>query len=440
LKLFKTDFLKNAGMLFSGSFVAQAISFVAIVFLGRLYSPANFGEFEVFFKLAAVLTAIAGLRYELAIVVEDNTSVAMDATRLSLVINLGFSALVLLLVVLFKPWLADLLKLTNSNFLYLVPLAVWLTGSTETLICWRNRSKEYGVISANRIATSVATMAYKLSHPFLKIISANGLLIGHLLGQVVALLGIARKLPFRLLATTKESLMTVAKRYKSLAIFSTPAALINILATSMPTFLITIYDSTEATGHFANAYKLTYIPLGMLAAALGQVFFERISRLKSNKEEASTMAHQLFDMMFLLAIVPVVIMAVWGDQIAPIVLGSQWQEAGVYIQITILFYFSMYLTTSFSSAFVSYNKLNVQLIYNSVFLLSTFLAMFLVYELGGSTRQALAWFAVVGIVLRIAVINYFFYLFGKNLVSKTIFALLVTGGLLWIGFRIKEGF
>jgi O-antigen/teichoic acid export membrane protein len=136
----------------------------------------------------------------------------------------------------------------------------------------------------------------------------------------------------------------------------------------------------------------------------------------------------------------VVIMAVWGDQIAPIVLGSQWQEAGVYIQITILFYFSMYLTTSFSSAFVSYNKLNVQLIYNSVFLLSTFLAMFLVYELGGSTRQALAWFAVVGIVLRIAVINYFFYLFGKNLVSKTIFALLVTGGLLWIGFRIKEGF
>jgi len=82
LKLVKTDFLKNAGTLFSGSFIAQAIAFGAMIFLGRLYSPVQFGEFEVVFKLSAVIIAIAGLRYELAIVVEDSTAQAQEVTRL----------------------------------------------------------------------------------------------------------------------------------------------------------------------------------------------------------------------------------------------------------------------------------------------------------------------------------------------------------------------
>jgi hypothetical protein len=52
----------------------------------------------------------------------------------------------------------------------------------------------------------------------------------------------------------------------------------------------------------------------------------------------------------------------------------------------------------------------------------------------------LAWFTLVGAVLRIGILNYFFTLFGKNLIAKTIFALLITAILINIGFGIKEGF
>jgi len=440
LKLVKTDFLKNAGTLFSGSLIAQAIAFGAMIFLGRLYSPVQFGEFEVIFKLSAVIIAIAGLRYELAIVVEENTTHAQEITRLTLLINAGISICLVLCVALFKNQIAGLLKLDNVNILYVVPFIVWLSSSTETIIGWRNRNKEYATISTNRVVASSSSVVYKLSHPYLSITGWNGLLAGHILGQVIPLVQISRKLPFRLFKTTRQKLITVFKKYKSLALLSSPAALINILATSMPTFFITIYDSTEATGHFANAYKLTYLPLGMIAAALGQVFFERISRTKNNQEETAQMAHQLFNLMFAIAIIPIVILVVWGDNIAPFILGAQWTEAGEYIQITILFYFSMYLTTSFSSALVIYNKLNVQLVYNIIFLVGTFSALYFGYTVGGDTKHALAWFAVVGVVLRLIIINYFFYLFGKNLIAKTIFAILITTLLVWIGFGIKEGF
>ena len=440
MKLVKTDFLKNAGTLFSGSLIAQAIAFGAMIFLGRLYSPVQFGEFEVVFKLSAVIIAIAGLRYELSIVVEESTAQAQEVTRLTLLINAGISLCLVLCIALFKNQITGLLKLDNVDLIYTVPFIVWLSSSTETIIGWRNRNKEYATISTNRVVASSSSVVYKLSHPYIFMAGWNGLLTGHILGQVISLVQISRKLPFRLFETTRQKLITVFKKYKSLALLSSPAALINILATSMPTFFITIYDSTEATGHFANAYKLTYLPLGMIAAALGQVFFERISRTKNNQEETAQMAHQLFNLMFAIAIIPIIILAVWGDNIAPFILGAQWTEAGEYIQITILFYFTMYLTTSFSSALVIYNKLNVKLVYNIIFLVGTFSALYFGYTVGGDTKHALAWFAVVGVVLRLIIINYFFYLFGKNLIAKTIFAILITTVLVWIGFGIKEGF
>jgi O-antigen/teichoic acid export membrane protein len=131
---------------------------------------------------------------------------------------------------------------------------------------------------------------------------------------------------------------------------------------------------------------------------------------------------------------------VWGDKIAPFILGEKWEEAGVYIQITILFYFAMFMTSTFSSAFATYDKLKVQLGYNAFFLVATTTALYLGFTLGGSARVALAWFTLVGAVLRIGILNYFFLLFGKNLIPKTIFAIAITAILIYIGFGIREGF
>ena len=167
MKLVKTDFLKNAGTLFSGSLIAQAIAFGAMIFLGRLYSPVQFGEFEVVFKLSAVIIAIAGLRYELSIVVEESTAQAQEVTRLTLLINAGISLCLVLCIALFKNQITGLLKLDNVDLIYTVPFIVWLSSSTETIIGWRNRNKEYATISTNRVVASSSSVVYKLSHPYI---------------------------------------------------------------------------------------------------------------------------------------------------------------------------------------------------------------------------------------------------------------------------------
>jgi O-antigen/teichoic acid export membrane protein len=434
--LIKKDFFKNAGLLFSGSLIAQIIGFGALYFLGRIYSPKDFGEVETIMKLAGVFIAIAGLRYEMAIVVEEKTSQAKDLLRLSLFLNFAMGVLIFCIILFFKTNIGVFFKLNDPNLLFGLPLIVWITSSTESIILWQNRVKKFKKISANRILFSSSGTGYKLLHPFI-LVAGNGLFFGQVIAQVVALSHMLYKLPIQLFQTTKQNLLAVSKAYRSFAFFSSPAAILNILATSMPVFVISALDGQQATGYFGNAYKLTYLPMSMLSLAVGQVFFERIARIRDQKENASQMAHQLVNTLFFIGIIPVIILLVWGDGIAPLILGSQWEETGIYIQIMILFYFTMFLTSSFSSAFETYQKLKVQLGYNFIFLVSTFGALYLGYTLEGNTRTALAWFTGVGIVLRLAILNYFFVLFGKNLIAKTIFAILITGVLAYLGFSLK---
>ena len=205
----------------------------------------------------------------------------------------------------------------------------------------------------------------------------------------------------------------------------------------MPEIFISIFDGKAATGLYGNASKLTYLPLSLLAAAVGQVFYERIARLKEDKNASAQISMELFDFLWMVGIIPVAVVAVWGQDIFPWILGSEWEMAGAYAEVLIFFYFSMFLTSSFSSAFEAYNKLSVQLIYNLSFLLITSGAMFASYSMGYDTLQTLTIFTVIGAIMRVGILNYFFELFGKSLLFRTVLVLLTTGMLVLLLTQIK---
>jgi O-antigen/teichoic acid export membrane protein len=225
-------------MLFSGSMLAQVVGFGALFFLGRWYSPESFGDLEVFLRLTGIFVAIAGLRYEMAIVVEDSDENAVELTRLSLYLNTAVSVLLFLVALVFAKPLANLFHLQNAYVIYFIPLVIWLTASTETLVLFRNRKKQYAKISTNRVATSFSATCYKLAHNWVFSPLVNGLVVGQILGQVVGFLQMTYRLPFKLFEYNKLAFNKLARKYKMFPMFSMPAALLNILATSMPFFII----------------------------------------------------------------------------------------------------------------------------------------------------------------------------------------------------------
>jgi len=64
-----------------------------VILANFLYDADEFGQLEGLLKMATVLVAIAGLRYEVAIVVEDDINEAQNLTRLSLLLNTATSVI-----------------------------------------------------------------------------------------------------------------------------------------------------------------------------------------------------------------------------------------------------------------------------------------------------------------------------------------------------------
>lgn len=431
-KIEPKSFLKHTGLLFSGSVVAQAIGFFVLFFLSRIYSPEDFGALGLFNSIVAAVVVFSGMRFEMAIVVEDNYHRAKNLAQLAALFNVLIATVCLLILIFFQAWVVELFQISDPSWLYFIPPVVALSGLIETLVFWHNREKNYKRISGKRIITASTTAAYKSVHPFLGVFSWNGLILGHALGQLAGYITLFRKTSLDLFKVNLQELKEVATEYIHFPKYSAPAALVNILAVNMPIFMLSHFDGLDATGHLSNASRLTYLPLSMLAMASSQVFFERIARIKTDKLLSAKLSHQLYNFLFLLAAVPIAILFVFGDDIVPFLLGDEWQDAGTYVQILILFYFSMFLTSPFSSAFETYNKLQQQLAYNVTFFVLTAAALYIGYMVWDDTTTALICFAVTALSLRIVILNYFFHLFGKSLILKTIASIAIMALLIWL--------
>ncbi|MFY0644719.1 MAG: oligosaccharide flippase family protein [Bacteroidia bacterium] len=435
--MLKSSFIKNTGVLFSGSLIAQLIGFGVVPILSRIYNPEDFGALGLFNSMVAIVTVFSGLRYEMAIVVEEDRSKARALTQLSMLWNIIIGLILMIVIVLSKNWIAGLFGINKPEWLYLVAPVIILSGMLESLIFWRNRERQFRLISANRVLSSATAASYKLTHPYINLPN-NGLIIGHSIGQLLAFLHLWWKSGIQLFQFDSSLLKSLMKEYKDFPLYSAPAALINILAVKMPFFLIAYYAGMEATGFLDNANRLTYLPLSMVAMASSQVFFERIARVKKDKKQSAEMSHQLVNFLFFLGVLPVSILFVFGDDIVSWILGANWHQSGVYVQILILFYFSIFLTSPFSSAFEAYQKLKQQLVYNLIFLVCTSLAMWWAYETYELTTKALMAYAATALVLRLIILNYFFKLFGKSLLLKSLFGILITYLLIWLLFRIDS--
>ncbi len=73
----QSEFAKHVLTLVSGSSVAMLIPFAAEPVLSRMFTPAEFGIFEIYAALIVMIGSIATARYEMAIVLprEDHSAV-----------------------------------------------------------------------------------------------------------------------------------------------------------------------------------------------------------------------------------------------------------------------------------------------------------------------------------------------------------------------------
>ena len=97
----RDTFLGQAMTLATGAGLAQIITVLAAPILSRLFTPADFGLLGVFLSLMLPLTAIASLKYELAVVTARTGPQASNVFALS-----AFIAITAALITVTIAWAA----------------------------------------------------------------------------------------------------------------------------------------------------------------------------------------------------------------------------------------------------------------------------------------------------------------------------------------------
>ena len=321
----------GTAIVLGGTVGAQVIGFAALPILSRLYDPAAFGQFQTFMSALLVIMPLAALRYEYAILrVRSGVGLAA-AIVLCLGLNLLLPLLLLGLTYGVRYLAPDKLPgvLWAGPWLAVGALAVGLLQTASQLPV---RQKNYRLIALSRVSqTSVFQAGAMIAGAIAHAPSALVLILCDMLGRLIAaaLLFVSwlRSTP-ELAAPSLRSTRRIARTYRSCPVFSVPSSLVSALSAAVPFFAISLIFSAEASGQFAMAWRVVFMPIGLVAFALSQVLNAELSQALRGAGSSTLPIRQLVNKMALLAIVPSALIYIAAPSAFSIVLGAEWVEAG----------------------------------------------------------------------------------------------------------------
>jgi O-antigen/teichoic acid export membrane protein len=102
-------------------------------------------------------------------------------------------------------------------------------------------------------------------------------------------------------------------------------------------------------GLFNHTYQMLRIPLVLIGASIGQVFFQRCAERINKGEDITIVARQSVKTLFVFSIVPFSVVFFFGAELFALVFGEDWREAGQYAQIMAPWFMVNFMSSPISS-------------------------------------------------------------------------------------------
>ncbi len=351
LSVFRSRTFGHVSKLMLANVFGIVLSTITAPLIARLYSPTAVGEFALFVGLAAMLTPLFTLRYETAIMLpksdEESAGVFKLVERLALVWLVLITA-----IVFFLP--ESVFKRAGYEALYPWRVGAVFTGfffaMTIGITACHNRAQGYGVMSGSKVLQNAIYAVFVLGLGWFGVWS--GQIIATLVSTLLAVIWLKHKLKIQLPALKWRQALTLARKHSNAPRYLFPTTMLDTFTKQLPVFLITAWFSTELAGSFSIAWRLVFIPVGLLGAAVGQVFFQRFSQAWPDRREARRLLIKTWLMLAPLGLVPCVIFVLFGPELFAWGLGEKWRQAGVMATLIAPVTFCAFVSSPTSNSFL----------------------------------------------------------------------------------------
>ena len=407
-----SKFLSHVTKLASAHVISLVLGLVTAPIFGRLFAPEQVGAFTLFFSVITLVSTFGTMHYELAVVLPKDDDDAINVWTAGALILTIWSALLGLAAasgvgqLLLKTKYAAIVPL-----LWLVPLAVIFGNLGGLITSWLNRKQQFGVNAASSLAASVCSQVGAIGGGWLGFRSAAALIAVNLVAQVASLV-IRIRAFWRLTSPCWHKVhlprvLAMLERYRKFPLVEIWGSFLNTLSTQLAPLLIAYYFSSEVVGQYAQGLRLIQLPTVLVGGAITQVFYSQASAaLHDNRLPG--LVQKVMEGLVLVGSFPFLVLALYGDVLFSVLLGSRWLEGGVYAQILAGWCFLVFCGSPVSSIAFVLDRQGELLLFNVLTVVLRSLAL-IGGGLIGSPRLAITLYSLVGIVLWLGFISALFH-------------------------------
>lgn len=350
-KLTTSIFVRHVLVLLSGTMMAQGIVTLSIPIVTRLYDPAAFSVLAGFASVLSMVTAVACLRFNVAIPLPEHEGEAASLLVLSVVSATVLSLLTYGLLI-WTPF-RDLEVIASRGldaYVWLLGIAIWLSGTYMAFQSWAARRKAFKRIAKTKVTRAGWSVATQIGIGAINPVPL-GLLLGHTVLHGFGFLALAlyawRDDKADLMSVTRAKIATAVRGYWRYPVFSTPEALLNAAGTNLPVLIIVAHAAPAEAGFLFLAMKMMGLPMMLVGRSVTQVYVsEAGQRLRDG-----TLPRFTLDAMWSLAklgAIPFVLVGVAAPFLAEAALGEGWGRTGILLAWMVPWFFLQFVASPIS--------------------------------------------------------------------------------------------
>ncbi|VVE20210.1 hypothetical protein PEP31012_03110 [Pandoraea eparura] len=322
--------LKGAVVLVTGNAIAQAIPFLAMPVLTRLFDAHAFALYALLFSAAGLLGGVSALRFDVAVSVAKTRE---DASVLWFVALYVIAAVVLLLVSA-AICVPELLRRAGLDALgsawYLVPTVGFGMAFTQLNSYWMLRAGALNGVSLVKLAQAVVFVASSLILGW-QGAPLGGMMTAFCLAVLVCSIfsfTLSQRVGFPAGRPTWKRCISVVRQFRDFPVLGALPAILDAVSLLLPLFAISTRFSVVDAGQFALVRQAVAAPLSLISAGVGQVLLRHVSDLHHRGGSVGTAIRSAGIALAAIAIPSALFLGFLGPSAFSLVFGAKWGGAG----------------------------------------------------------------------------------------------------------------
>jgi O-antigen/teichoic acid export membrane protein len=351
-----SSFLRNVGVISSGSALGHVFTLAAGPILTRVYGPKEFGALGLFTSALSVLGVAVTLQYEISIPVGRDEGEAAFLTIGSLLLSLPMSVIggLLLWLLMAESWLGfgGLPWFTP----FLLTLSLIFVGLFTALRYWSLREQQFKNIAQGVVVQSGARAILQTAIGAAGLHS-SGLLLGETLGRCMGMTNMLRNSwpvlrrytqPFRW-----KELFDALWRHRKFPLYSFPSSFLDALCLGLPLPLLIRMYGVSIGGYYSLVWKAITVPSVLVTVAVADTFHSRIAQFaRDEPEKVMGLFRTASAGLLVTGLVPAAIVLIWGPRLFGWVFGARWVLSGTMAAILVPWYLAQFVVSPLSRVVV----------------------------------------------------------------------------------------